>query len=105
MGIAGFSHDELDIAQEQNILLVSGQKAGEDGSQYLHRGIARLAIRRRVEPADHVKVVGASLINGLLTIDLKRELPEAMKPRPFEIATGVALPQVRSRWNDVRLLQ
>jgi molecular chaperone IbpA len=97
MAVAGYSQDELDIAQEQNMLVVSGQKAGEEDSQYLHRGIAGRTVRRRFELADHVKVVGAGLVNGLLTIDLKREIPEAMKPRRIEIATEVALPPAEAK--------
>jgi molecular chaperone IbpA len=90
MAVAGFSQDELDITQEQNMLLISGQKAGEDKGEYLHRGIAGRAFQRRFEVADHVRVVGASLVNGLLTIDLKREIPEEMKPRRIEIAADKA---------------
>ncbi|MBZ9761481.1 Hsp20 family protein [Mesorhizobium sp. CA8] len=90
MAVAGFSQDELAITQEQNMLMVSGQKAGEDKGEYLHRGIAGRAFQRRFELADHVKVVGASLVNGLLTIDLKREIPEEMKPRRIEIAADSA---------------
>ncbi len=97
MAVAGFSQDELDIAQEQNMLVVSGQKAGEDDSQYLHRGITGRTFKRRFELADHVKVVGASLVNGLLTVDLKREIPEAMKPRRIEITTGLALPETETK--------
>jgi molecular chaperone IbpA len=97
MAVAGFSQDELDIAQEQNMLVVSGHKAGEEASQYLHRGIAGRTFKRRFELADHVKVVGASLVNGLLTVDLRREIPEAMKPRRIEIATGVALPKAETK--------
>ncbi|MEI9403799.1 Hsp20 family protein [Mesorhizobium argentiipisi] len=90
MAVAGFSQDELAITQEQNMLMVSGQKAGEDKGEYLHRGIAGRAFQRRFELADHVKVVGASLVNGLLTIDLKREIPEEMKPRRIDIAADSA---------------
>ena len=79
------------------MLMVSGQKAGEDNAQYLHRGIAGRAFQRRFELADHVKVVGASLVNGLLTIDLKREIPEEMKPRKIEIAADGALPKVKTK--------
>jgi len=93
MAVAGFAQDELDLTQEQNMLMVSGQKAGEDKSEYLHRGIAGRAFQRRFELADHVKVVGASLVNGLLTIDLKREIPEEMKPRRIEIAADKAMPK------------
>ncbi|RWH68440.1 Hsp20 family protein [Mesorhizobium sp.] len=93
MAVAGFAQDELDITQEQNMLMVSGQKAGEDKGEYLHRGIAGRAFQRRFELADHVKVVGANLVNGLLTIDLKREIPEEMKPRRIEIAADKAMPK------------
>jgi molecular chaperone IbpA len=97
MAVAGFSQDELTITQEQNMLFVSGQKANADDVQYLHRGIAGRSFQRRFELADHVKVVGAGLINGLLTIDLRREIPEAMKPRQIEISAGVALPKAETR--------
>jgi molecular chaperone IbpA len=97
MAVAGFGQDELSITQEPNMLMVSGQKAGEDSGQYLHRGIAGRAFQRRFELADHVKVVGASLVNGLLTIDLKREIPEEMKPRRIEIAGDQALPKVEAK--------
>ncbi|MDQ0996126.1 molecular chaperone IbpA [Phyllobacterium ifriqiyense] len=103
MAVASFSQDELDIAQEQNMLVVSGQKASEDDSRYLHRGIAGRTFKRRFELADHVKVVGASLVNGLLTIDLKREIPEAMKPRRIEIAAGPALPGAETKQIEAEL--
>lgn len=95
MAVAGFSQDELAITQEQNMLLVSGQRSNADEGEYLHRGIADRGFQRRFELADHVKVVGANLVNGLLTIDLKREVPEEMKPRRIEIAAETALPQYR----------
>ena len=97
MAVAGFGEKELTLTQEQNMLLVAGQKADEESAQYLHRGIAGRAFQRRFELADHVKVVGASLVNGLLTIDLKREIPEEMKPRRIEIAAGEALPKVETK--------
>ncbi|WP_064692289.1 Hsp20 family protein [Rhizobium aegyptiacum] len=87
MAVAGFSQDELAITQEQNMLMVSGQRADSEDVQYLHRGIAGRSFERRFELADHVKVVDAGLANGLLTIDLKREIPEAMKPRQIDIGT------------------
>lgn len=93
MAVAGFARDELTITYEPNLLMVSGQKAGQDNGQYLHHGIAERAFQRRFELADHVKVLAADLENGLLTVDLKRELPEEMKPRRIEIATGTALPK------------
>ncbi len=99
MAVAGFTQDNLTITQEQNMLMVAGQKSdeGEANGQYLHRGIAARAFQRRFELADHVKVVGASLVNGLLTIELKRELPEEMKPRRIAIASGEALPKVETK--------
>ncbi|WP_185985414.1 Hsp20 family protein [Aureimonas mangrovi] len=97
MAVAGFGQDELTLTQEQNMLLVSGQKADEDNDQYLHRGIAGRAFQRRFELADHVKVVNARLVNGLLTIDLKREIPEEMKPRRIEIAAGEASHEIETK--------
>ena len=91
MAVAGFSGDEIAIVAQGNALLVSGQKkAEEEGTQYLHRGIAARAFRQSFDLADHVKVAGAALENGLLTIDLVREVPEAMKPRRIEIRSGEA---------------
>ncbi len=92
MAVAGFAEDDLDITQERNVLVVKAQKAEEpNAGEYLHRGIAARAFERRFELADHVKVENASLKNGLLSIELKREIPEAMKPR--KIAIGAADPQ------------
>ncbi|HXZ02509.1 MAG TPA: Hsp20 family protein [Stellaceae bacterium] len=87
MAVAGFAADELDITVRENALLVTGKaKREEDKKSYLYRGIARRAFERRFQLADHIKVVGASLNNGLLHVDLAREIPEAMKPRKIEIA-------------------
>jgi molecular chaperone IbpA len=97
MAVAGFSQDELTITQEQNVLVVAGQKEDAREEQYLHRGIADRTFQSRFELADHVKVMGAGLVNGLLTIDLKREIPEEMKPRKIEISTGMALPKVDTK--------
>ncbi|EKF40795.1 small heat shock protein HspB [Nitratireductor indicus C115] len=87
MAVAGFSQDELTITQEQNLLIVAGQKSGDDNVEYLHRGIAGRSFQRRFQLADHVRVENASLVNGLLTIELKREIPEEMKPRRIEITS------------------
>lgn len=92
MAVAGFSEDELDIVTERNTLTVSGSKREEDRAEgeereYLYRGIATRSFERRFQLADHVEVDGASLENGLLHVDLKRELPEQMKPRKIEIGT------------------
>lgn len=93
MAVAGFSRDELDIVSEQNTLTVSGSKSDsaedKDGErEFLYRGIANRSFERRFQLADHVKVVGADLENGLLHIELQRELPERMKPRKIEIGSG-----------------
>ncbi|MBY4607798.1 Hsp20 family protein [Rhizobium sp. 9T] len=96
MAVAGFSRDELAITQEQNMLIVAGQKANGEDVQYLHRGITG-RFRRQFELADHVKVVDAGLVDGLLTIALKREIPEEMKPRQIGIETGQAMSKARPK--------
>ena len=89
MAVAGFSPEELTVTAQANALIVTGQKKGsEDGAQYLHRGIATRAFKQSFDLADHVMVTGANLDNGLLTIDLKREVPEALKPRRIEISAA-----------------
>ena len=86
MAVAGFSDADIDITTEHNRLLVSGQRnEEEEQGEYLHRGIATRSFERRFNLADHVKVVSASMENGLLHINLEREIPEAMKPRSIEI--------------------
>jgi molecular chaperone IbpA len=97
MAVAGFSQEDLHITHERNMLVVAGQRSVDDDNQYLHRGIAGRAFERRFELADHVKVTGASLVNGLLTIDLKREIPEEMKPRRIEIAGARSPARVEAR--------
>lgn len=95
MAVAGFDQSELDITVKENSLIVTGkaveQTATQEGEQvsYLHRGIARRAFERRFELADTVKVVGAELKDGLLHVALKREIPEAKKPRQIQINTAV----------------
>jgi molecular chaperone IbpA len=86
MAVAGFAQEELDISAQPNLLIVTGEKSTEANGEFLHRGIANRAFTRRFELADHVKVKGASLVNGLLKIELEREIPEAMKPRRIAIA-------------------
>ena len=87
MAVAGFSEDDIDITTEHNRLLITGKRADEEEEQgeYLHRGIATRSFERRFNLADHVKVISANLENGLLHIDLEREIPEAMKPRSIKI--------------------
>jgi len=93
IAVAGFSADELNIEAKENLLTVTGKKVANDDAQrtFLHRGLAERDFERRFQLADYVVVKGAGLANGLLTIDLKRELPEALKPRRIEIAAGPAL--------------
>jgi molecular chaperone IbpA len=93
LAVAGFGENELSVTQERNLLLVSGEKAVGEDTQYLHRGIAGRSFQRRFELADHVRVAGANLANGLLTIELKREIPEAMKPRRIDIKADLSLPK------------
>lgn len=100
MAVAGFSQDELNITTEPSLLVVTGERKEEPGGEYLHRGIASRAFTRRFELADHVKVTGANLVNGLLTIDLQREIPEEMKPRRIEIETAASRAKARPRQID-----
>ena len=89
MAVAGFTPEEIQVVQQESTLLISGQKQSSDDSvQVLHCGIANRAFKQSFNLADHVKVVAANLDNGLLTIELKREVPEALKPRRIEIASS-----------------
>lgn len=86
LAVAGFADADLSLETHENVLTVVGTKAANDEQgEYLHRGIAERGFERRFQLADHVIVKGASLENGLLRINLVRELPEAMKPRKIEI--------------------
>ncbi|KTS34226.1 heat-shock protein [Methylobacterium indicum] len=86
MAVAGFSPDEIELTQHDTTLLVTGQKKDKDGErEFLHRGIAARSFRQTFNLADHVKVTGASLENGLLAVELRREVPEALKPRRIAI--------------------
>jgi molecular chaperone IbpA len=89
MAVAGFSESDLEIEVRENTLSIRGEKRTEqENSTFLHRGIASRSFERRFELAAYVVVKGASLENGLLHVDLARELPEAMKPRTIEITTN-----------------
>lgn len=91
MAVAGFGPEEIEVTQHETTLLVVGNKHPEpEGGQILHRGIATRGFRQSFSLADHVKVVSASLENGLLVIELKREVPEALKPRRIPIGAGAA---------------
>lgn len=95
MAVAGFGERDLDITSHEGLLTVKGQiQDGEKGVEYLHRGIAQRSFEHRFQLADHVKVVGATLRNGLLDVELVREVPEAMKPRKIEIGGAGAQPRV-----------
>ena len=86
MAVAGFTKDELNVDVKENTLSVKGEKAADDSQkQYLHRGIAKRSFERRFQLADHVEVTGADFTDGLLHIELVRELPERMKPRRITI--------------------
>ena len=89
MAVAGFGTGDIDITQINNSLVVKGEQGKTDGEEtFLHRGIATRAFERRFDLADHVNVTKADLVNGLLVIELKREVPEELKPRKIEIAAG-----------------
>ena len=91
LAVAGFKPEELNIEVKENLLTVQGRKAANDGQrQYLHRGLAERDFERRFQLADYVVVTEAKLSDGLLSIDLKRELPEALKPRRIDIVAGPA---------------
>lgn len=89
IAVAGFSADDLSVEVKEGALVVSARKAEDDGERtYLHRGIATRAFERKFQLADHVRVTGAAHADGMLHIDLVREVPEALKPRRIEIAKG-----------------
>ncbi len=91
VAVAGFKPDELDVQVKENLLTVTGSKAANDeGKRYLHRGLAERNFERRFQLAPHVVVVDAQLADGLLTIALERQIPEALKPRRIAIATAPA---------------
>lgn len=93
LAVAGFSPDDLSIEFKQNSLVVSGQRRQPEAQRnYIHRGIAERSFERRFGLADHVRVAGANLEHGLLTIELVRELPELLKPRKIEISGVTATP-------------
>lgn len=88
LAVAGFTQENLEITSHENVLTITGQnnpKGDNDDAEYLHRGIAERGFERRFQLADHVMVTGADLKNGLLVVSLKRELPEALKPRNIAI--------------------
>ena len=100
LAVAGFKPDEIDITAQQNVLLVTGRKkeeADDKGTNYVYRGIATRSFERRFALADHIQVRGADLKDGLLSIELVREIPEAMKPRKISIGGSEKGEQIASR--------
>lgn len=100
LAVAGFSREELAIETKENTLSIKGSKEQSpqgEGREMLHQGIAARAFERRFQLADHVVVTGASLVNGLLHVDLVREIPEKQKPRRIEIGGGAPATVVESR--------
>lgn len=93
MAVAGFGEDDLEVVTSENTLTVRAKATSDDEEKnrvFLHRGIAGRAFERRFQLADYIKVSGATLVNGLLNIDLVREVPEAQKPRTVKISVGQA---------------
>jgi len=91
VAVAGFAESELDIQTERGTLTVRGEKASSDRKEernYLYQGIANRTFERKFQLADHIKVVDAKLENGILSIDLVKEIPEAMKPKKISIGNG-----------------
>jgi len=97
LAVAGFKPDQIAITSHQNTLIVTGKEAQKGDHEYLHRGIAAREFERRFSLADFVEVKEASMENGLLQIDLVRELPEAMKPRRIEIRSADAAQDKKGR--------
>lgn len=99
VALAGFSPDEVALTTEQNVLTLEGRKAEKDGKTFLHRGISTRSFKRQFTLADHVEVKKARFENGLLMIELQREIPEAMKPRriPINGATASHVSQIEAR--------
>ena len=92
IAVAGFAESDLSVEVKEGALVVSAQKAEDDNNRsFLHRGIATRAFERKFQLADHVRVSGATHADGMLHIDLVREVPEALKPRRIEIASGEAV--------------
>jgi molecular chaperone IbpA len=94
LALAGFAPEDVAVTAEQNTLTIEGKKAGKDEREYLYQGIAARPFRRIFNLADYVQVKEASFKDGLLTIDLAREIPEAMKPRRIAIGSVSSSPQI-----------
>ncbi len=98
MAVAGFGESDLELEVKENLLRIAGKKADESAQrQFMHRGIANRAFERRFQLADHVRVEGAHLKDGLLHVDLVREIPEAMRPRRIEIGKSEPTPVIEGK--------
>lgn len=91
MAVAGFAEEQLELTQKENTLIVKGERKEEEGKNYIYQGIAERDFERKFQLADYVKVTGASMENGLLHVDLEREIPEAMQPRKIAINSSQLL--------------
>ena len=107
LAVAGFKPNEIDITAQQNVLIVTGRKNEETpdgnspgGSDYIYRGIANRSFERRFALADHIQVRGADMKDGLLSVELVREIPEAMKPKKIEIGGGGRVDSWQSPQHD-----
>jgi molecular chaperone IbpA len=101
IAVAGFGQDEIEISTQDNVLTVAGRAEGdESGREFLHRGIAKRAFERRFQLADTIRVTGARYQDGLLDIELVREVPEHKKPRKIEIGGSSAQPTTIEAVND-----
>jgi len=101
IAVAGFAADEIEIVTNEGVLLIRGRaKAEEDKGTYLYRGIASRAFERRFQLADYIRVTGARLENGMLSVEMARQIPEALKPRRIPItptAANAATPQLTEK--------
>ena len=93
MAVAGFGEDDIELTQHENALTITGksQEATAETAKMLHQGIARRGFQRRFELADYIRVTGANMENGMLSVELEREMPEEMKPRRIEVKSGNVL--------------
>jgi molecular chaperone IbpA len=100
LAVAGFKADEIDITAQQNVLIVAGKKAETTetgGSDYIYRGIANRSFERRFALADHIQVKGADMKDGMLMIELVREIPEAMKPRKISVGSAARAETIEAK--------
>ncbi len=91
VAVAGFAEADLNVEVKENSLIISGGKADEEKKNYLHRGIANRSFKQKFQLADHVQVTGANHSDGMLHVELKREVPEALKPRQIQISRGSSI--------------